>query len=57
MKGEDTFLTCWRNGLQELQFTIIHRPGKLQSDVDRLSHLPFTEFVATFATYQDPKNH
>ena len=45
MKSTSAILHRWAAALEDYQFTILHRPGKLQGHVDALSRLP-TENLA-----------
>ena len=40
MKNESALLHRWAASLEDFQFTVMHRPGKLQGHVDGLSRLP-----------------
>ena len=40
MKNESALLQRWAASLEDFQFTVTHRPGKLQGHVDGLSRLP-----------------
>lgn len=39
-------LHCWSAELEEFNFSITHRPGKLQSHINALSRLPLTEAIS-----------
>ena len=40
MKNESVLLHRWAASLEDFQFTVTHRPGKLQGHVDGLSRSP-----------------
>ena len=40
MRTGSALLHCWSAALEEYDFTVKHRPGKSQTHVDGLSHLP-----------------
>ena len=40
MSTGSVLLHCWSAALEEYDFTVYHRPGKVQTHVDRLSRLP-----------------
>ena len=42
MKNESALLHRWAAALEDYQFTVLHRPGKLQGHVDGLSRLPLS---------------
>ena len=47
MKSTSAILHRWAAALKDYRFTILHRPGKLQSHVDALSRLPTENLVFT----------
>ena len=47
MKSTSAILHRWATALEDYQFTILHRPGKLQGHVDALSRLPTENLVFT----------
>ena len=47
MKSTSAILHRWPAALEDYQFTILHRPGKLQGHVDALSRLPTENLVFT----------
>ena len=49
MKAENRVLHQWACSLEDYQFTICHRPGKLQTHVDALSRLPLASSSASVA--------
>ena len=47
MKNESALLHRWAAALEDYQFTVHHRPGKLQGHVDGLSRLPREDVAFT----------
>ena len=47
MKNESALLHRWAAALEDYQFTVHHRPGKLQGHVDGLSRLPMEDTAFT----------
>ena len=47
MKNESALLHRWAASLEDHQFTVLHRPSKLQGRVDGLSRLPVENPIFT----------
>ena len=56
MKSQSALLFRWATELEEFDFNIVYRPGKLQSHVDALSRLPRNYTILTDHANSFPEN-